>query len=49
MHRLLSVKHAGIIKMLAYLQIDGKDIKLVKNTHWKDGVIKIDNVVDQHR
>ena len=45
-----SVRHVSMVDMLADLQIDGKDIRLIKNIYWKQqAAIRIDNEVGQYQ
>ena len=44
------VRHVNMIRMLEDLQIDGKDIRLIKNIYWKQqAAIRIDNEVRQYQ
>ena len=44
------VRHVNMIRMLEDLQIDGKDLRLVKNIYWKQqAAIRIDNEVGQYQ
>ena len=44
------VRHVNMVEMLADLQIDGKDLRLVKNIYWKQqAAIRIDSTVGQYQ